>query len=378
MSAQKIVIICAPRMSEVVAQEVRDLNLKVDSVERLSVTLYGDFKTAMKLNLHLRCANRVLLEATSFEAHTANDLYKHIRKFDWEMYIPLTGYFTIDSYVHNDTIRDNRFANQKMKDAIADRFMRDFQKRPDSGSDRSRTCLYLHWVENRAQVYFDTTGETIAKHGYRINPWKAPMIESLAAAAILNSKWNKESHFINPMCGSGTLAIEAALIALNIIPGMFRENYGFMHLRQFRKDDFDQLMQEAIANEKDAPSHMRIIASDHDSKALDAARTNAEEAGVDHLIEFVQCDYAEAEVPYGPGVVIMNPEYGERLGEEEELLPVYQGIGDFFKQQCDGKRAYVFTGNIPLGKRIGLRASRRIEMQNGRIDCRLFEYEMYR
>ncbi len=366
-----------PRMSEVVAQEVRDLNLKVDKVDRLSVELQGDFLTAMKLNLHLRCANRVLLEAVSFEAHTANDLYKHVRKFEWEMHIPLNGYFTIDSFVHNDTIRDNRFANQKMKDAIADRFMREYQKRPDSGPNRDKTCLYMHWVENKCALYFDTTGETIAKHGYRVNPWKAPMLESLAAAAIKNTGWNGESHFINPMCGSGTLAIEAALIAANIIPGMFRENYGFMHLRAFRKEDFDQLMQEAIAAEKDVPSHMRIIATDHDARALRAAEQNAEEAGVDHMIEFVKCDYSETEVPFGPGIVILNPEYGERLGEEEELLPVYQGIGDFFKQECAGKRGYVFTGNIPLGKRVGLKASRRIEMQNGRIDCRLFEYKIY-
>jgi len=204
----------------------------------------------------------------------------------------------------------------------------------------------------------------------------APMQETLAAAVILATGWNGSGHFVNPMCGSGTLAIEAAFIALNRAPGLQRNNYGFMHIKGFN----EQLWSGLRAQEKKQAGktlQCRIIATDISREAVDAARRNAATAGVEHLIEFAVCDYSETSVPQGSGIVILNPEYGDRMGRIRELESVYAGIGDFFKQKCRGYTGYIFTGNAELAKKVGLRAKRRIPFFNSRIECRLLEYELY-
>jgi 23S rRNA G2445 N2-methylase RlmL len=202
------------------------------------------------------------------------------------------------------------------------------------------------------------------------------MAESLAAAAIMISKWDKKSTFINPMCGSGTLAIEAALIAINKVPGLLRDNFGFMHVNMY-----DPLKWEALradAEKQITPSiDFKIIASDLSNLALNAAKENAETAGVSDLIEFELLDYKDCTLPEEPGVIFMNPEYGLRLGEVSELENVYSEIGDFFKKRAQGYMGYIFTGNLDLAKRVGLKAKRRIEFYNAKIDARLLEYELY-
>ncbi|MFA4830186.1 MAG: hypothetical protein WC594_13320, partial [Thermodesulfovibrionales bacterium] len=200
--------------------------------------------------------------------------------------------------------------------------------------------------------------------------------ETLAAAVILATGWNSSSNFINPMCGSGTLAIEAALIGLNRAPGLLRNNYGFMHLKGFNESLWDELRTRAKKEAKKTID-CRIIATDISKEAVEAAKKNAATAGVERLIEFDVCDYAETTVPEGKGIVILNPEYGERMGMIKELENVYKGIGDLFKQKCKGYTGYIFTGNPDLAKKVGLRAKRRIQFFNGAIECRLLEYELY-
>jgi putative N6-adenine-specific DNA methylase len=204
----------------------------------------------------------------------------------------------------------------------------------------------------------------------------APMQETLAAAVIRATVWDGAGNFINPMCGSGTLAIEAALAGLNRAPGLFRSNYGFMHLKGFNKPLWGGLRAESRKGAKKALDY-RIIATDISKKAVAAAMKNAETAGVGRLIEFAVCDYSETLVPDGGGVVILNPEYGERMGNLRELEGVYKGIGDFFKQKCGGYAGYIFTGNLDLAKKVGLRTKRRVEFFNAGIECRLLEYELY-
>jgi putative N6-adenine-specific DNA methylase len=303
-------------------------------------------------------------------------LYSEASQIAWEHYISEDGYVSVKSSVDNPTVTDSRYANVKCKDAIVDRIRERRGRRPDSGPAQDRVVVNLYWRGDRCSLYFDTSGEPLSRRCYRKIPMTAPMQETLAAAVIKASGWNGSGHFINPMCGSGTLAIEAALASLNRAPGLLRDNFGFMHLKRFRKSLWDALCERARKEEKKALNY-RIIATDARKEAVDAARKNAKAAGVDHLIEFFVCDYSETIVPDGRGIVMLNPEYGERMGKINELEGVYEGIGDFFKQRCSGYRGYIFTGNFILAKKVGLRSKRRIQFFNGGIECRLLEYEIY-
>jgi putative N6-adenine-specific DNA methylase len=214
-------------------------------------------------------------------------------------------------------------------------------------------------------------------------PWKAPMRESLAAAAVMATRWDKASALVNPMCGSGTLAIEAAQLALGQASGLLRENFGFMHVlgydHQARKT-WKTLQEKARAGVRTELS-FPIIASDISEEAVEAARHNAQAAGVERFITFEVSDFAATSLPEvlpnTHPAIILNPEYGLRLGEETDLETTYKAIGDFFKQRCSGYTGYVFTGNMDLAKKIGLKAKRRMEFYNADIDCRLLEYELY-
>ena len=376
MEKNKILITCALRISPILAEEVKSLGYEVKSVDRMSVETEGTLKDAMRLNMHLRTGNRVLYFIKQFRANHPDKLYNAVKNIPWEKWISPNGYVSVNSFVQNDYINDTRFPNLKTKDAIVDRIFERKGRRPDSGPDRNGTVIYLHWKLDDCQLYFDTSGETISKHGYRKIPMKAPMIESLAAATILSSNWKPDAHFINPMCGSGTLAIEAALMKINRAPGLYRDQFGFMFLPGYRQEDWEQVKNEA-EKQLVSPSEAKIIATDISRETISAAKKNAELAGVDHLIEFEVCDFADTPIPEGKGVVFLNPEYGERLGEEQALEETYSKIGDFFKQKCKGYTGYIFTGNLNLAKRVGLKARRRIEFFNGKFDSRLLEYELY-
>lgn len=376
METNKILITCAHRISNILAEEVKALGYPVKSIDRMGVETEGTLQDTMRLNMHLRTATRVLYLIRSFTANHPDKLYTAVKDIPWEKWIDPSGYISVSSYAQNDYITDTRFPNLKTKDAIVDRLFKKRRRRPDSGPDRSRTTIFLHWKLDQCQIYIDTSGETIAKHGYRKIPLRAPMIESLAAAAILTSVWRPGKHFINPMCGSGTLAIEAALIAAKKAPGLFRENYGFMHVLPYKKEEWIAIKAEAESQQKNTIEG-KIIASDISKEAIEAAKKNAKMAGVDHLIAFEVGDFVNTTIPEGEGVVMLNPEYGERLGEEKELEQTYRQIGDFFKQKCKGYTGYIFTGNLTLAKRIGLKAKRRVEFFNGTIDSRLLEYELY-
>lgn len=375
-----IVVSCPSRTVIYLKQELAEMGFTPIAESPLSVTIQGTMLDCMKLNLYLRTGHRVLYLIKEFKAATPNDLYKEVMLIPWEKMIDVDGYFSVLSYSDNPEINDSRFPNLKCKDAIADRFYEKMGKRPDSGSDRNKSAIYLHWKEDRVSIYIDTSGETIGKHGYRKIPFKAPLIESLAASIIMASKWDRQSHFVNPMCGSGTLVIEAALMAQNRPAGLLRSNYGFMHILGFEEveKEWEEMRRLARLSSTNKVLPFRIIASDIDEEAINVSKRNAATAGVDHLIEFIQCDFRETPIPEGTGVVILNPEYGLRMGVESELEETYKEIGDFFKKSCSGYTGYVFTGNLDLAKKIGLKTKRKIEFYNASIDCRLLEFELYR
>ncbi len=372
-----VTITCHKRLTPYLEQEVRDLGFEIEETFVTGVRLNATINDCIKLNLNLRCASQVLYSLRQFQAYNADDIYRNAVRYPWEKLLAEDGYFSITSNVMNDTINNSMFANLKVKDAVVDRMREKTGKRPSTGAELSGAVVHLFWKNEDAELFIDTTGDSLARHGYRKIPGRAPMLEALAASTILATRWDRQSPFINPMCGSGTLAIEAALIATNTRPGVFRMNYAFMHLLGYDEAVYDKEMELLDSQIKEVPN-LKIIATDYSQVAIDNARKNAIAAGVADMITFSLCDFADTKVPEGgAGIMMVNPEYGDRLGEEQELEETYARIGDFMKQKCKGYFGYVFTGNLDLAKKIGLKAKRRIEFYNSTIDCRLLEYELY-
>ena len=372
----KIIITCNRKLSPYLQAEVRQLGFDIKRGFATGVELVATLNDCIRLNLNLHCASQVLYSLAAFPARNPDELYEALSRIAWEELIAFDGYVSVTSNVNNPTITTPLFANLKVKDAIADRIKSKKGLRPDSGPDQHKTVVHLYWQDNEAEIFLDTSGETLAKHGYRKHPGKAPMLEPLAAGVAYATAWDGQSAFVNPMCGSGTLAIEAALIATNRKPGLFRMNYAFMHILEYDEQVFFAERRRLKDQVNKKPTAV-IVASDLSREAVEIARANAKTAGVDQLIDFHVCDFADTPLPDGSGVVVFNPEYGERRGIHTKLEATYSRIGDFLKQRCRGKRGYVFTGNPDLAKKIGLHTSRRVEFYNGKLDCRLLEYEIY-
>ncbi|MEO6000300.1 MAG: class I SAM-dependent RNA methyltransferase [Chitinophagaceae bacterium] len=358
-------------------QEITELGYEIVKLFPTYVELNGTVADCIRLNLNLRCASQVLYSLKEFPADSPDDVYNALLQLPWERIFRPDGYFSVTSNVDHPSIRTSMFANVKVKDAIVDRIRQETGGRPDSGPETDNTVIHLYWKDTFAEIFVDTSGDTLAKHGYRKIPGRAPMLEALAAAVLLASKWNRTSPFINPMCGSGTLAIEAVLLATNRRPGLFRTNYAFMHLAGYEEAMYITEQQRLKEQVLEIPE-LAVIATDNSEDAINISKINAGMAGVEKYIRFKVCDFEDTEIPEeGNGVVYFNPEYGERLGMIHELETTYARIGDFLKKKCRGYTGYIFTGNLDLAKKIGLKTSRKIEFYTGKIDCRLLEYELY-
>jgi 23S rRNA G2445 N2-methylase RlmL len=364
-------------MPPILAAELTTLGYAVTATHAAGVELRGSFDDCIRLNLHLRTAHRVLFRVGSFEAATPTDVYRRARQIAWEEWIPVDGYMAVVSSVSTSSITNTQFANVKLKDAIVDRLRDRFGRRPDSGPRTDRTVVFLYWHGTTCMLYIDTSGTSLSDRGYRLDPRKAPLRESLAAAIILATAWNPQSAapFVNPMCGSGTLAIEASMMACSMAPGLLRSSYGFMHVVPYRHAMWEA-HREAARAAVHAP-HGAIIASDNDRRSVMATKANAGRAGVGQYITTHSCDFSETPLPEKAGVIVMNPEYGLRLGDTEVLEQTYSAMGDWFKQHCGGWMGFIFTGNLELAKKVGLRTSKRIPLWNADIECRLLGYEMY-
>jgi putative N6-adenine-specific DNA methylase len=372
----RIVITCAKGINPFLRSELESLGYEIIEEHTAGLEIEGTMKDAMRLNLMLRTASRVLFLLKSFRADNGDKLYTEIKKLPWEDILDKDGYFSITSSVQNDTINDTRFANLRCKDAIADRMTAKLGRRPNTGPELNAAVLFLYWRESDCSIYIDTSGEALSKRGYRYNPMMAPMTETLAAAVIMKTGWRGDTNFINPMCGSGTLAIEALMSALNMAGGLIRRNFGFMHIEGYNKKDWTLLRGDALKAVRKGVKG-QIIVSDRDERCLNAVEENAGYAGVEQYLDYQLCDFRDCTVPENGGVVILNPEYGKRLGDEQHLERVYANIGDFFKKSCQGYKGYIFTGNMNLAKCVGLRTSSKTVFFNSKIECRLLEYELY-
>jgi putative N6-adenine-specific DNA methylase len=372
----RIIITCNKRLASYLEKEIEDLGFKSTYAFQTGVELNGTVNDCIKLNLNLRCASQVHYSLKVFTAKKPDDVYDAVMSIAWEELLPTNGYFSVTSNVDHITVNNSLFMNVKVKDAIVDRIRKKNGERPDSGSSLDRAVIHLFWREDNAEIFLDTAGETLAKHGYRKIPGKAPMLEALAAGTIMATKWDKQSPFVNPMCGSSTLAIEAALLVTNRKPGLYRTNYSFMHVKGYEEEVYAKEFR-LIEDQIREVNGLEIIATDISDDAIKISKINAGLAGVEKLIHFETGDFEETPIPETPGIIYFNPEYGERLGEAADLELTYARIGDFLKKKCKGYTGYIFTGNLELAKKIGLKASRRIEFYTAKLDCRLLEYELY-
>ncbi len=376
LSESSIFITCPYKASNLCAKEVELLNFKVTQIKDNAVSTTGNLKDCIKLNLNLRTASKVLWLLFEGKAKDADNLYKIIHNYNWEQLMDVNGYLSIQSFTQNDTINNTLFTNLKVKDAIADFFLKKYKRRPDSGPERRGLQLFIYWIKDEVSVYLDTSGDTLAKHGYRKIPLQAPLQENLAAAIIMATGWDAQSTFINPMCGSGTLAVEAAMMMSKRVPGLYKKDYAFKHIKGYEDEWFrdEQIAcRMAVVNELPAP----IVATDISLDAIKSAKINASLANLDAKISFERCSFEETPIPEQKGIIIINPPYGERIGDEQDLQLLYKKIGDFFKTRCQGYKGYVFTGNPELAKFIGLKPSRKIPFYNAKIECRLLEFEIY-
>lgn len=375
----RILATCGRGCAGALQKELRRLGYAPEAIGETAVGIEGDLRDAMRLNLWLRTANRVLFEVAGFVVDSPDELYAAVRGLPWEEWLRGDTPFHIHGVAEHPTIRDPRFALLRCKDAIADRFMAATGARPDSTAKaEGAASIALFWRAGVAQIYLDTSGVPLSHRGYRWRPWTAPLRETLAAAILLELDWPQEpaEALINPMCGSGTLAIEAAWMAQRRAPGLAREEFSFLRLNDAPVNAWVALRREAQAQMVASPRTW-IAAADHAPPALVCARENAERAGVADFIRFHTCDFRATPLPQPPALVALNPAYGERVGLEENLGPMYADIGTWLKAKCQGMRGAVLTGNIRHGRQIGLRPARRTALWNGPIECRLLEYELY-
>lgn len=391
-----LIVSCAKGLAAHTAAELIKLGYHIVEETENTVVVRGNMRDMMRLNLQLRTAHRVLVPLLRTECRQLRHLFEDVYSIEWEELLEADGYFTVNSVVRNETINDTRMPSLKAKDAIADRMRDRCGGRPDSGRETFGASVFIYWVDNELIVYIDTSCDPLSKRGYRKMPGSAPMQETLAAGCVLASGWDAASPFVAPMCGSGTPAIEAALLAINRAPGSFKSHFGFMAIKGYRltipgekagtsvRQRFGASPESiwkdmvAIARDQERREDLpTIIASDIDPDAVETARLNAIAAGVSEYITFAECDFAATRMPPPPGVVFMNPEYGERLGAGEDLEPLYNRIGDFLKQKCAGYSGCVLTGNMEMSRKVGLRSVRRIPFFNGPIECRMVVYDLY-
>ena len=391
-----IIISCAKCLSTWTEREVVELGYKPIEVTENTVVVRGEMRDVMRLNLKLRTAHRVLVPLLRTFCRNIRDLYEAVKSIDWENLLEADGYFSVSSVVHNFTIRDTRIPSLYTKDAIADRMREMCQRRPDSGGENIGAAIFVYWEKDQLIVYLDTSGEPLSKRGYRRIPGSAPMQETLAAACLMAMGWNSKKPFLSPMCGSGTPAIEAAMMAANKAPGSLKGHFAFQSIkgygqiipgesaprvapRQHVGATPEQIWKELVLDAKDderTEGLPRIIATDISPEAVENAHSNAIAASVAPFIEFKACGFADTPVQEGEqGCIFFNPEYGIRLGDPVELAPIYERIGTFMHEKCAGWTGALITGSPELSKLVNLYYKKRIPFFNGPIDCRLFLYE---
>ena len=371
-------------LEEVLAQELIALGANEVQLERRAVSFRGDKALLYRANLCLRTALRILVPIASFKAKDTDALYNQLKKINWSAYMQSTTTFAIDATVYSETFRNSRFVTYRVKDAIADYWLEKENQRPSVSTREPDLLINIHIGNEQVTVSLDSSGESLHKRGYRVATTEAPISEVLAAGMLLMAGWNGQSDLYDPMCGSGTFLIEAALIARNIAPGVFRSAYAFEKWPDFDADLWSDIYNDD-SHERDF-TH-KIYGSDASFYAIQQAAKNIKAAGVQKDIELKQIRIEEIKSPYtlpmgeGKGgaspLVMLNPPYGERLHSNKEMEDLYTAIGSTLKHQFAGATAWIISSNAAAMKCIGLKPSKKYHLLNGELDCQFNRYDLF-
>ena len=373
MEKFKITVKTLDGLEEVLAQEITDLGGQNISCGNRAVFFEGDLGMVYRANYRLRTALRVFRQIDSFTFSNADDFYVNCMKIKWEMYMNLNHTFAVQSTVfHYNICKNSMFASLKVKDAIVDRLRQRLGNRPNVDTKNPDIIFHVHVAHDQCTLSIDSSGESLHKRGYRQVQGDAPLNEVLAAGMILLSGWKGDGDLIDPMCGSGTIPIEAALIAKNIPPGRYRKEFAFMSWKDFDEELFLKIREEAETRNFEG----RIHASDIGKNQVLGAQTNARAARVFNLINFAAADFTRLDLDFSNAVMIMNPPYGERLNPAD-LESLYGKIGERLKHHFAGNKAWIISSSQVLLNAVGLKASRKYKLFNGALECSYQLYEIF-
>ena len=365
-------------LEEVLAGELVQLGANNVQIERRAVSFTGDKRMLYIANFCLRTASRVLVPIATFKAKNTDDIYLQVKQLDWAQYMTAKTTFQIDATVYSDLFRHSQFVTYRVKDAIVDWWMEHEGKRPSVQLTNPDVYLNVHIAGDTVTLSLDSSGESLHKRGYRVANTQAPINEALAAGMLLLAGWNGQGDFYDPMCGSGTLLIEAALIARNIAPGIYRKGFAFEKWANFDADLFEDISSD---DSRERDFQHKIYGSDAGFYAVQAANKNIQSAHLQRDIEVKQIRIQElklAEKNTEGALIMINPPYGERLAQDRDVLRLYQDMGTTLKHRFSGATAWIISSNEEALKCIGLRPAKKIHLVNGDLECLFNKYELFK
>lgn len=360
-------------LEDVLVQELKQLGASQIVKKNRAVEFLGDLGFLYKANYSLRTALKILVPIHHFKAKNETIFEKEINKIPWENYFFNSQSFAIDATVYSDYFKHSQYIMLKMKDGIVDRFRKKFGKRPDIERYNPDIKFHLHISNHEVTISLDSSGDPLFKRGYRKSHFEAPINEVLAAGLLNLAGWDGKGNFLDPMCGSGTLLVEASMIALNMPPQLHRKQFGFMNWKNFDLELFNKIKDTRINRIKDFSG--KIVGYDISDKALVSAKNNIEAADLSEFIELKNQDFFTSQKELFPLLVVFNPPYDERLSITTDHF--YKNIGDTLKNNYKNTLAWFITSDLEAYKKIGLRPSRKIKIYNGKLECRFFQYDIY-
>ena len=360
-------------LEEVLATELVNLGANNVEMQRRAVSFSGDKAFMYKANMHLRTASRILKPIVSFKASNPDEVYEELKKVNWTDYMTVQTTFSIDATVYSDEFRHSKFVTYKVKDAIVDWFREKTGDRPSVRLDNPNLMFNIHIADNRCTLSLDSSGESLHKRGYRISQTEAPLNEALAAGMLLLADWKGQSNFIDPMCGSGTLLIEAALIALNIPPGIYRSSFAFEKWNDFDKELFDDIYNDDSAEKV---FDFKIYGSDISKRAIQIAEQNVKSSGLGKYIVLEAKPIVELEPKAENYMLVTNPPYGERI-TSDDIYGLYASLGTTMKHKFPGNTCWVISSHEECLDKIGLKPTERIKLLNGTLDCWYNRYDIF-
>jgi putative N6-adenine-specific DNA methylase len=363
------------KMETLCEEELIELGAVNTKIDYRGVHFEADNKALYRINYTSRLISRVLAPLISFPCHTTNTLIKTAKKIKWDLLFPVEKTFSISASISKSKITNSLYASQCLKDGIADYFRETYGKRPDVNTVSPDVRFNLHIEKDQAIVSLDTSGESLHKRGYRLLAGEAPMPETLAAAIIRLSNWDGENILLDCMCGSGTILCEALMHYCRIAAQYLRSNFGFFYMPEFQPDIWKNIKEENDKNIRPLPKGL-IIGSDKSQKSIEVAANNLSRLPFSDSVE-LSCKQFQNIKQFENGTLIINPPYGIRLGELDEVQVLYKNLGDFLKLKCKGTKAFIYTGNQSLRKSIGLKTSKRIHLDNGKLEGVLIQIDSY-